>query len=233
MIKIIFKIITITFILIPDKNILGKTMDSKNVVEYLQNKLKLSDNSAVGFDVDDTILFSAPGFWLGYKNFSSRSYKNFTHAPGFWDAMNNEYDKFSMIKSEVANTLYRHLLLKHKVYFITRRPKTKSEKLSEHLRNSLKKFFQYTQRTEAFPYIEKLPNVIFSNEKSKAPYLTKLNIKVYYGDSDSDKLDTEKCQNIYFVRILRAPSFIANYDPIQNISKNEIILKNSNKIFGT
>ena len=208
-------------------------MDSTKLIKHLQRNLTLSSNDAIGFDVDDTILFSAPGFWVGYKKYNTNNGINFTKAPGFWTEMNNEYDKFSMIKSEVANILYEHLSAQHKVYFITRRAKTKSEKLSQHLKTSLKNYFHYMKRGHITPLIDKLPDVLFSNEKSKSPLLKSLGIKVYYGDSDSDKKDAQLSKETIFVRVLRAPSFMALYDPKQNITEDEIVLENSNRIFGT
>lgn len=52
---------------------------------------------AVGFDIDDTVLFSSPGFYRGKLEYSPNDY-SYLKNPEFWEKMNNEWDKFSMPK---------------------------------------------------------------------------------------------------------------------------------------
>ena len=58
---------------------------------------------AVGFDIDDTVLFSSPGFWRGKKTYSPDS-EDYLKNPAFWEKMNNGWDEFSIPK-EVARQL--------------------------------------------------------------------------------------------------------------------------------
>ncbi|WP_363046383.1 HAD family acid phosphatase, partial [Listeria monocytogenes] len=58
---------------------------------------------AVGFDIDDTVLFSSPGFWRGKKTYSPDS-DDYLKNPAFWEKMNNGWDEFSIPK-EVARQL--------------------------------------------------------------------------------------------------------------------------------
>lgn len=39
---------------------------------------------AVGFDIDDTVLFSSPGFWRGKKTYSPDS-DDYLKNPAFWE----------------------------------------------------------------------------------------------------------------------------------------------------
>ncbi len=56
---------------------------------------------AVGFDIDDTVLFSSPGFWRG-KTFSPES-EDYLKNPVFWEKMNNGWDEFSIPKRSLAS----------------------------------------------------------------------------------------------------------------------------------
>lgn len=72
-------------------------------VAQIENSLLGRPPMAVGFDIDDTVLFSSPGFWRGQKTFSPGS-EDYLKNPQFWEKMNNGWDEFSMPK-EVARQL--------------------------------------------------------------------------------------------------------------------------------
>ena len=69
-------------------------------VAQIENSLAGRPPMAVGFDIDDTVLFSSPGFWRGKKTFSPES-EDYLKNPVFWEKMNNGWDEFSIPK-EVA-----------------------------------------------------------------------------------------------------------------------------------
>ncbi|MDU7619976.1 MAG: acid phosphatase AphA [Escherichia coli] len=73
-------------------------------VAQIENSLAGRPPMAVGFDIDDTVLFSSPGFWRGKKTFSPES-EDYLKNPVFWEKMNNGWDEFSIPK-EVARQLF-------------------------------------------------------------------------------------------------------------------------------
>ena len=73
-------------------------------VAQIENSLLGRQPFAVGFDIDDTVLFSSPGFWRGQKTFSPGS-DAYLKNPEFWEKMNNGWDEFSMPKDQNGNGL--------------------------------------------------------------------------------------------------------------------------------
>ncbi len=62
-------------------------------VAQIENSLAGRPPIAVGFDIDDTVLFSSPGFWRGKKVYSPES-EDYLKNPAFWEKMNNGWDEF-------------------------------------------------------------------------------------------------------------------------------------------
>ena len=60
-------------------------------VAQIENSLTGRPPMAVGFDIDDTVLFSSPGFWRGKKTYSPDS-EDYLKNPAFWEKMNNGWD---------------------------------------------------------------------------------------------------------------------------------------------
>ena len=91
-------------------------------VEQIEESLKGQPPMAVGFDIDDTVLFSSPGFYRGKLEYSPNDY-SYLKNPEFWEKMNNEWDKFSMPKKSGMELVQMHLKRGDTVYFITGRSK--------------------------------------------------------------------------------------------------------------
>lgn len=149
---------------------------------------------AVGFDVDDTVLFSSPAFYYVAYNRDGEHGSNRYGAKPFdsrqaWIDINNEFDKFSLPKKIAFQLLEKHQSRGDTIYFITAREPSKQEQLSALL-----------QRT--FNLKEMYP-VIFVGSHSKAEPIRKLNITLYYGDSDSDIREALDA-GARAIRILRA-----------------------------
>lgn len=70
-------------------------------VAQIENSLTGRPPMAVGFDIDDTVLFSSPGFWRGKETYSPDS-EDYLHNPAFWEKMNNGWDEFSIPKRSGA-----------------------------------------------------------------------------------------------------------------------------------
>lgn len=207
--------------LFPEKNKIHANYNSSlNWISFKSLKTSLSKQKmVVGFDVDDTVLFSSPGFVYREVNMDG---KNGTNKYGktlkkqrknkqFWKDMNFFFDQFSMPKKIAYKLIALHKSRGDKIYFITSRPKSKKERLSL----ILAKHFKLNPKKLLY----------FSNRKTKTPFIKKLKIKLFYGDSDSDISSAIKA-NIRAIRILRFP--LSNYKKKFSLGKfKEEILKNS------
>jgi len=150
---------------------------------------------AIGFDVDDTVLFSSPSFEVPTT----------VSKAAFWDYVNSH----SSLSTPIHNTvriIKQHLALGHTVYLITKRPHTANEDLTAYINNIL----------PTCP-------VLFC-PKGKTIVIKTLQIKLFYGDSDSDITDALDAGAIP-VRVPRPP--LSNYKSSNNPGKyNEYILPN-------
>ena len=146
-------------------------------VAQIENSLIGRPPMAVGFDIDDTVLFSSPGFWRGKKTYSPDS-EAYLKNPEFWEKMNNGWDEFSIPKEVARALIAMHVKRGDSIYFVTGRSQTKTETVSKTLQDD----FQ-------IPATSMNP-VIFAGDKegqnTKTQWLEKKNIKVFYGDSDND-----------------------------------------------
>lgn len=117
----------------------------------------------VGFDVDDTLLFSSSSFYYAFNNYTKESEE-------LWAYVNNNDDK-SLPKSVAYKLIDMHKKRGDSIYIITARFNSEKENLSQVLANT----FEFTPA-----------EVIFTNEKDKAPFIKKHTLDMYYGDADSD-----------------------------------------------
>ncbi len=162
-------------------------------VTEIENGLP-QESIAVGFDVDDTVLFSSPAFYYvafnldGSDGFNKYGSKPFEQAQA-WEDINNEFDKFSLPKKIASRLINMHLSRGDEIYFITARQPSANEQLSALLQRIFK--------------IAEMNPVIFMGHKSKAEPIRKLNIQLYYGDSDSDIKEAQDA-GARAIRVLRA-----------------------------
>ena len=98
-------------------------------VAQIENSLLGRPPMAVGFDIDDTVLFSSPGFWRGQKTFSPGS-EDYLKNPQFWEKMNNGWDEFSIPKEVARQLIDMHVRRGDAIFFVTGRSPTKTETVS-------------------------------------------------------------------------------------------------------
>lgn len=103
-------------------------------VAQIENSLLGRQPMAVGFDIDDTVLFSSPGFWRGQKTYSPGS-DDYLKNPEFWEKMNNGWDEFSMPKEVARQLIAMHVKRGDSIYFVTGRSQTKTETVSKTLQD--------------------------------------------------------------------------------------------------
>lgn len=182
----------------------------------------------VGFDIDDTVLFSSPSYFRGYQLYCKETieyYKNqniiqkcLTNQK-FWNLVNT-LDTYNIPKESAVDIIKMHLERKDNIYFITMRPKTKKEKVTE----VLQQFFN----------IPKINSVIFlgnlTNKYNKYPKANEIkskNIKVFYGDADSDIASAQKA-GARGIRLMRPANSL--YKPIPEAgSLGEEVVINSDR----
>lgn len=185
-------------------------------VAQIENSLQGRPPMAVGFDIDDTVLFSSPGFWRGKELYSPQS-EAYLHNPAFWEKMNNGWDEFSIPK-EVARTLIAmHVKRGDAIYFVTGRSQTKTETVSKTLQND----FQIPT--------ENMNPVIFAGDQpgqnTKTQWLQDKRIKMFYGDSDND-IRAAREVGARGIRVLRASN--STYRPLPQAGMyNEEVIVNS------
>ena len=162
-------------------------------VAQIENSLTGRPPMAVGFDIDDTVLFSSPGFWRGKK----------TYSPDSEEKMNNGWDEFSIPKEVARQLIDMHVRRGDSIFFVTGRSQTKTETVSKTLSDNFH-----------IPAGNMNP-VIFAGDKpgqnTKTQWLQDKNIRMFYGDSDND-ITAARDVGIRGIRILRASN--STYKPL-------------------
>ena len=144
-------------------------------VAQIENSLLGRPPMAVGFDIDDTVLFSVRVSGAGKK--PSPGSEDYLKNPQFWEKMNNGWDEFSMPKEVARQLIAMHVKRGDSIWFVTGRSQTKTETVSK------------TLQDDFLPAANMNP-VIFAGDKpgqnTKTQWLQAKQIKVFYGDSDND-----------------------------------------------
>ena len=171
-------------------------------VAQIENSLLGRPPMAVGFDIDDTVLFSSPGFYRGQKEFSPGS-NDYLKNPAFWEKMNNGWDEFSIPKEVARALIDMHVRRGDSIWFITGRSQTKTESVSKTLQDDFH-----------IPAVSMNP-VIFASEQpgqnTKVRWLQQKKIKVFYGDADGD-ISAAREADARGIRLLRSAN--STYRPL-------------------
>ncbi|MCP9268430.1 acid phosphatase AphA [Xenorhabdus sp. XENO-1] len=184
-------------------------------VEQIEKSLQDQPPMAIGFDIDDTVLFSSPGFYRGKLKYSPND-NSYLKNPAFWEKMNNEWDEFSMPKQIGIELVQMHLKRGDNIYFITGRTKTKTETVTKYLQEDLH-----------IP-ADKMNAVIFAGDEpgknNKVSWMKEHKLKLYYGDADADIAAAHEL-NIRGIRILRASN--SSYQPLPKAGRfgEEVVIK--------
>ena len=180
---------------------------------------------SVVFDVDDTLLFSIPGFQWGMKTYGPgilrpgmiirendlKSEEDIRKFHAFWTRMNNELDEYSVKKWIAVELIGLHRRRGDRITFVTKRVKTPTEHLTDHLRQS----FELPEASQT----------VFTDLKPKVEAFRQANAQICYGDSDTDIRDAIEA-GARPIRVLRAPTSV-NLDPVHNGGYGEEVLVNS------
>lgn len=147
----------------------------------------------VGFDIDDTLLYSSPGFFHGKQKYSPES-DDYLNKQEFWNEVSGGWDRFAIPKKSAIKLIKYHMGRGDNIYFITGRPAPDNGK--EDVTATLRDYFKIPEG--------KLNKVIFAgtDKDAKVKYIKNNGISVYYGDSDNDILDARKA-GAEGIRVLR------------------------------
>ena len=161
-----------------------------------------SSTQKVGFDIDDTLLFSTPAFTKGFDEAERFSEE-------FWFIVNQYEVTEDMVKVKAEEILKEHLKNGDEVFVITARKGEGGEKLKDYI---VKRFNI------------KRDNIYFE-PFGKIDRIKSLGLAIFYGDADSDISDAI-AGGAKGIRILRSPdsSNKGKYNPGKF---NEEIIKGS------
>lgn len=179
----------------------------------------------VVFDVDDTILFTSPGFQWGVRTYGERIAKAGTpdreedmasdeerrNFREFWTKMNNDLDQWSVRKWSGGELVKLHKARGDRIHFVTKRVKTGTEKLTQ----LIAKTFD----------LAGMEPVIFTDRTAKTPFFRQVHAQVSYGDSDGDIRDSIAA-GARPVRVTRARNSV-NEDPTHDGAFGEEVLIDS------
>ena len=124
-------------------------------------------NLQVGFDLDDTLVFSTLSFDKAFKS----AFVPFS--PDFWEVVNASDGRYSIIKKKASSLLDMHANRGDDIFIITARHPFGTAPLEDFLQKV---------------FVIKKENIFFETE-GKTPRIRALGLDVFYGDSDSDITD--------------------------------------------
>jgi len=179
------------------------TVSVSEIAESLKDKGPLT----VGLDLDGTTFFTESLYYYAQNNIDGPNGTNIygdypLQNPEFICSVNNEFVGQYIPKNAAIDVIEMHRKRGDNVIFITKKAGSAEERISDYI--------------NAIFGIED-PNVIFTNEMSKTPYINEEKVSVYYGDSDGDITDSISADNCTPYRFLRNDITLiyynSSYDP--------------------
>jgi len=171
----------------------------------------------VGFDIDDTVLFSSPGFNYGLTNKDGLDNVNIygedpLNSPEFWSDMNGKFDNYSLPKKSGGELIKMHYERGDKIVFISARDVSGKSIIPRILSQSFK-----------IP----TPEVILTSGESKTKFILENGIYIYYGDADTDMSQAIDA-SARPIRVIRS-SISTNPSPHEIGKYGEEVLRDSDK----
>ena len=181
-------------------------------VGQIEKSLEGKPPMTVGFDIDDTVLFSSPCFFYGQQKYSPGKF-DYLKNQAFWDDINTNCDiNYSIPKDVAAKLIAMHTKRGDTIYFITGRTKSDGERVTE----TIKRDFG----------MDKINPVVFTaGDATKTAFLKDKGVKIYYGDADGDMKQAIEV-GARPIRVLRASN--TTYKPMpKNGSFGEEVIVDS------
>lgn len=181
----------------------------------------------VGFDVDDTLLFTAPAFnalqpeydadVIRPKDYSRLNAEQRAKYHEFWNRLNGEFDSRSVPKEIGRKLLALHIARGDDIWIISKRqsivPTPKVDVV--------------TQRYEQMFGVHFAHPIVQTQLKDKTPFIYERHIDYYYGDSDSD-ITSAVAAGAVPIRVKRSSESYAK-DSVHNGQLGEIVIKDSDR----
>lgn len=183
--------------------------------EQIAESLRDTPPVSVGFDIDDTLLFSSPAFFYGQQKYSPGS-DDYLKKTAFWDDLSSQgWDQFSVPKLSARALMALHLKRGDDIWFITGRPQPVGK--SEDLTRILQVDFNIPD--------SRLHGVIFAGTRSdaKVEHIRQHHITLFYGDSDNDILDARKA-GAEGIRVLRPLNSTNSPMPVNGALGEKVIV---------
>ncbi|MBI5574392.1 MAG: hypothetical protein HY919_07575 [Elusimicrobia bacterium] len=151
----------------------------------------LQSSVNVGFDVDDTLLFSTPAFKKATESGTTE------YSEEWWIIVNKSDEGNSIVKKVAEKILNEHKAKGDGIFAITARDKAGSDVLKGYLNKT---------------FGIKKEHIFCTHRKTEK--IRELNIKIFYGDSDSDITAAQEA-GAKGIRILRSlkSSYKGKYHP--------------------
>jgi acid phosphatase (class B) len=179
-------------------------IDVADVAASVQGKAPM----AVGFDIDDTVLFSSPCFYYGQQKYSPGS-DDYLKNNDFWTETNAGCDRYSLPKDVARALIDLHQKRGDSLYFITGRPHTEGEQLTAIL-----------QQTFA---IRDMQPVVFTSGPEKTRFIHDRGLGIYYGDSDAD-IASARAAGARPIRVMRASNSTYQPLPVNGALGEEVLI---------
>lgn len=173
-----------------DISVITKKIDWVSVNDIAKSLPKTK--IVVGFDIDDTMLFSSALFYHGEQKYSPRSLAYLKNQK-FWNEASTGEDIYSLPKLSAVKLATMHLKHGDTIYFITAR---KSPQGKETLTKTIRNLFPKK-------YSSQLKRVIFTGSPDKTNQIKANKVKIYYGDADTDIISAMKA-GARAIRFLRS-----------------------------
>lgn len=184
-------------------------------IKDIEKSIQSAPPMSVGFDIDETVLFASPVFYHVAGQQCNGAIIECMQTLPFWESA-NQLDSFSLPKQKGVELVKMHLQRGDTVYFITARSGTASEKVTHTLRDLF--------------HAPNLPPVIFTGysktDNLKITPIKEHNIKIFYGDSDSD-MEAALAAGARPIRILRAANTLESYNSPQVGIYDEEVVRDS------
>jgi acid phosphatase (class B) len=181
----------------------------------------------VGFDVDDTLLFTAPAFnalqpqyapdVIRPKNYDALTPAQKAKYHEFWNRLNGEFDERSVPKEIGKKLLALHVARGDEIWIISKRqtidPAPATDVVTSRYERMFGMHFQHP--------------IIQTQLKDKTPFIAARHIAYYYGDSDSD-ITSSVAAGAVPIRVKRGAGTYAK-DAVHNGQLGEAVIADSDR----
>ena len=181
----------------------------------------------VGFDVDDTLVFSAPAFnalqpeyeadVIRPKDYSKLTPEQKAQYHEFWNRLNGEFDDRSIPKKIGKRLLDLHVARGDQIWIISKRQSIVPTPAEDVV----------TRRYERMFGMKFQHPVVQTQLKDKTPFICERKIAYYYGDADGD-ITASVAAGAVPIRVKRAPDSYGR-DPVHNGRLGEIVIQDSER----